>query len=73
MAKNTDTKSSKRVGILLMDRLAVLEVDPKSGEEKLHPLKELFDEYDGLEITVSVSHQKEAKGNKVSESCLTKI
>lgn len=60
MAKNKDTMTSNRSGVLDLEEFSVTQIDTKTGGETVYDLKEMFERFNGHNVSVTVTVDTEA-------------
>jgi hypothetical protein len=60
MAKNKDTMTSNRSGVLDVEELTVTKVDEKNGGETVFDIKEMLKRFNGHNVSLTVTVDTEA-------------
>ncbi|MEI2465007.1 YonK family protein [Niallia taxi] len=60
MAKNKDSKTSNRTGVLDFEEFTVTHLDKKNGGEDTYDLREMFRQFDGRQVSITVTYDDEA-------------
>jgi hypothetical protein len=60
VAKNKDTMTSNRTGILDVEELTVTKVDEKNGGETVYDIREMLTRFNGHNVSLTVTVDTEA-------------
>jgi hypothetical protein len=61
MAKNKDTMTSNRTGVLDVEELTVTKIDEKNGGETVFDIREMLARYNGHNVSLTVTVDTEAQ------------